>query len=443
MNNYNRGSDGRHERNHQNQSYHRPYSDHRGENSSRDYTRPEFRDSGAHRGRGLIYQEEGERRGEDPDHYHEYEDEVCMKCDNAQTVKSRERTVSDPTQQQQQQPHVSPRLSRNIEPGCEYDYPSHDQFPPSPAPSGNMRPAHPRTPPTRPHMYPPPPHVTHVSYPGYPSVSVQDYTRPGYYDDHPYYQPRPYMQPRFLPHVSERRRLPPPPRFGGPPPHRYYRPPFPPMMPPRPPPHVQEWSGVEVTMRHPEYSGPVRRPVSELTPRHFYTPVQTSRLTDPNSLPRRKLPEIPQQRRLPDTLPRTAKPSYSLEDQYDDYLPDEQHQHQQQQHHQQRQHPLQPQSSLEVPSKHSSSHVSSETKSSNVSRQSERRSPKKSPVKQDDIKTRTVQDRSTKQNITRQSKGSSKSPSRQGIQINIDICFENRSINTECFITTDTKLNAN
>ena len=71
-------------------------------------------------------------------------------------------------------------------------------------------------------------------------------------------------------------------------------------------------------MRHPDYHGPGRRPVSELSPRQFYVQNQQSnppqqQHTDPSSLPRRRLPEIPHQRRLPDTLPRTARPSYTLE----------------------------------------------------------------------------------------------------------------------------------
>ena len=401
LNNYNRGPDGRQEER-RNQSYHRPYSEHR-EQEYRDYTRPEY--SGgretqenihppARRGRGLIYQESAESG--DPDHYHEYEDEVCMKCD----IVSRSE-VSPRSQRRSGDYDTDPRLSRHIPTGCEYDYPSHDQDPPSPAPSKAPHP-HPRPP------YPPPPHVTHVSYPGYPTVSVQDYTRPayGHYDDHhtPYYhpQPRPYMQPRFLPHTGDRRRLPPPPRFAGPPHHRFFRPPFPPNFPPRH--HVQEYAGVEVHMRNPEYGGPVRRPVSELTPRQFYSQIpQTRPHTDPNSLPRRKLPEIPQQRRHPDTLPRTARPSYSVEDQFD--YPEQEH-------------PLHQQSSLEVPSPHPSSQYSSETKSSNnsvnVSRQSERKSPKKAPMRHDDIRTRPVHDKHHEaRNITRQSKGS-KSPGRQG-----------------------------
>ena len=128
---------------------------------------------------------------DDPDHphYHHYEDEVCLKCDNAQLLRNQEaklRTTSDqvspremrrsgehvpprvegghgghlghPPPQYVEPGRVSPRLSRNVQSeGCDFD--------------GGDKPRHPPT-----HVFPPPAHVRHVSYPGYPTVSVQDYT---------------------------------------------------------------------------------------------------------------------------------------------------------------------------------------------------------------------------------------------------------------------------
>ena len=86
----------------------------------------------------------------------------------------------------------------------------------------------------------------------------------------------------------------------------------------RPPHHMVRLPGpVEdqvVTMRYPEYV-PVRRPLSEVSPRqwsHWSQP--QPRPAEQTSLPRRRLPEIPQQRRLPDTLPRTgSRPSYEFD----------------------------------------------------------------------------------------------------------------------------------
>ena len=134
------------------------------------------------------------------------------------------------------------------------------------------------------------------------------------------------------------------------------------------------------------------RPVSELSPRQFYAvqnPVPSSHPEPPvsqGSLPRRRLPDIPQERRLPDTLPRTARPSYQGVQEIQEH-PQEQ---------EDRSHPRQ----------------------SNI-RPAENRSPKKSPAKQDDIKVRPVRDRasSSKTSPGRQGKHQSRSPHRQGLWI--------------------------
>ena len=363
----------------------------------------------AQRGRGLIYQYE---EGQDPEHphYHQYEDEVCLKCDNAgllSQAQDKRQSLSPRSSPRRcatedAGPPVSPgRLSRSPHSeGCDYV--------PSPAPQGPVRPPGPGPRP----VYPPPPHLTHVSYPGYPTVSVQDYTghtepprvsEPPY--PHPYYPPpRHYMPPR-LPHPHPRRQLPPPPRFGpyGPP-YRYFRPPFPPMMPGRhpPPPHSAEYGGGEVHLRHHEYQHPgYRRPVSELSPRQFYVqnPVRQPE-PGPGSLPRRRLPDIPQERRLPDTLPRTARPSYQgvMDQEYQDY-PEEQ-----------------PQATLDR-SQPSAGESKAHPRQSNI--RPENKSPKKSPVKHDDIKARPVRDRAAKTSPGRQGKQQhqSRSPHRQGLYL--------------------------
>ena len=350
----------------------------------------------AQRGRGLIYQYED---GGDPEHphSHQYEDEVCLKCDNAGLLSQADtRTLTPRTSPRRGATEdapapragpVSPRLSRDVHSeGCDYV--------PSPAPG------------PRP-VYPPPPHLTHVSYPGYPSVSVQDYTEPrvtepGPYH-HPYYPPpRHYMPPR-LPHPHPRRQLPPPPRFGpyGPP-YRYFRPPFPPMMPGRhpPPPHAAEYGGGEVHLRHHEYQHPgYRRPVSELSPRQFYNVQNPVRQPEPGpgSLPRRRLPDIPQERRLPDTLPRTARPSYQ---EYQDYQE-------------------QPQPPVDRQSHQNAGESKAHPPRQSNIRAADNKSPKKSPAKQDDIKVRPVRDRASKTSPGRQGKQhhQSRSPHRQGLYL--------------------------
>ena len=356
----------------------------------------------AQRGRGLIYSQYEDSQDDDSHpHYHQYEDEVCLKCDNAgllrgQTEADKRQSLSPRTSPRRCATEdapgpVSPRLSRDVHSeGCDYV--------PSPAPSG---PPAPRAP-----LYPPPPRLTHVSYPGYPSVSVQDYTEPPQrvsdpplpYAHHYYPPPRHYMPPR-LPHPHPRRQLPPPPRFGpyGPP-YRYFRPPFPPMMPGRHPPPPVEYG--EVHLRHHEYHHQhpgYRRPVSELSPRQFYAvqnPVPSCQPepVSQGSLPRRRLPDIPQERRLPDTLPRTARPSYQGVQEIQEH-PQEQGDR---------------------------SHQSSggaHPRQSNI-RPAENKSPKKSPAKQDDIKVRSVRDRaSSKTSPGRQGKHQSRSPHRQGLWI--------------------------
>lgn len=193
---------------------------------------------------------------EQTDHYHQYEDEVCLKCDNAELL--------------------SRPARRNVQTeGCDFPF-SQTEY--------RAR-------------LPQPPPLSQVSYPGYPRVSV----RPGYYDDTiPYYPPPRPFPPRFS---QPRRHLPPPPRFAGG--LRQWR----------PGPHLVRLPGAGedgvVARRFPDYP-PVRRPLSEVSPRQWGQWTQP-RPVDPASLPRRRLPEIPQQRRLPDTLPRTGRPSYQFE----------------------------------------------------------------------------------------------------------------------------------
>ena len=259
-------------------------------------------------------------RAETEAHYHQYEDEVCLQCDNAELLsRHRRNVVSEGCDSQLVKTEYRPRL-------------------------------------------PQPPHLSQVSYPGYPRVSVQDFARPprpGYYDDTiPYYPPpRPFHH-RFS---QPRRHLPPPPRFAGGP--RHFRPPQHMVRLPGPGGALEDQV---VTMRYPDYV-PVRRPLSEVSPRHWGHWGQP-RPVDQTSLPRRRLPEIPQQRRLPDTLPRTGRPSYEFDP--------------------------------EPPQK-------------------QQAAPRKSPVKyQDDIERRKrTEDKYQKQETKttpRQSKGSSRSPSRQG-----------------------------
>lgn len=212
--------------------------------------------------------------GEEKDHYHQYEDEVCLKCDNADLLRHE-------------------RLSGNMKnvqtEGCDFS-----EF--------NKTEYRPRLPqPPAQHRLPEPPHLTQICYPGYPRVSVHDYARQGYYDDTiPYYPPpRPYP-PRYS---QPRRHLPPPPRLAGG--YRYFRPP---QRPPQPMRGSVVGDESVVTMRYPDYL-PVRRPLSEVTTRQW----GQLRGLDQTSLPRRRLPVIPQQRRLPDTLPRTGKMSYQYD----------------------------------------------------------------------------------------------------------------------------------
>ena len=256
------------------------------------------------------------------EHYHQYEDEVCLKCDNAELLS-------------RQTESCRPAVRNVVGEGCDYQY-------------------------IRPRL-PQPPHHSQVSYPGYPRVSVQELARqgrPGYYDDTiPYFPPPRPFPPRFS---QPRRHLPPPPRFAGGPRHF------------RPPQHMVRLAGPGedqvVTMRYQDV--PVRRPLSEVSPRHWghWGHWGQPRPVDPTSLPRRRLPEIPQQRRLPDTLPRTGRPSYEFDQE--------------------------PPQKQEV-------------------------AQRKSPVKyQDDIeRRRKKEDKYQKQETKatpRQSKGSSRSPGRQG-----------------------------
>ena len=251
--------------------------------------------------------------GEERDHYHQYEDEVCLKCDNAELLR----------------PDTSSRQMRNVQTeGCDYEFSKTDHRARLPQPP-----------------------LTQISYPGYPRVSVQEMARPGQYDDTiPYYPPpRPFPQRFSLP----RRHLPPPPRFAGG--YRHFR--------PAQPLRVAGAGGEGlVTMRYPDYV-PVRRPLSEVSPRQW----GQIRGMDQTSLPRRRLPEIPHQRRLPDTLPRAGR----MRDQFEE----------------------EPQTSHQAELRRSQ--------------------------QPEDHKTRNTQDKSKKQEkrTPRQPKGSSRSPNRQGLYI--------------------------
>ena len=268
-----------------------------------------------------VYQQYSRPQFPGTEHYHQYEDEVCLKCDNAELL--------------------SRPARRNVQTeGCDFQFSKPEYRP----------------------RLPQPPHMSQVSYPGYPRVSV----RPGYYDDTiPYYPPPRPFPPRFS---QPRRHLPPPPRFAAG------------MRQFRPPPHMVRLPGPGedpvVARRYPDYP-PVRRPLSEVSARQWGGWAQP-RPVDPASLPRRRLPEIPQQRRLPDTLPRTGRPSYEFE-------------------------PGEPQPREPQP---------------RVAEHKQQAVARKSPAKcQDEGQRRRTEDKYQKQepkSTTRQTKGSSRSPSRQG-----------------------------
>ena len=203
------------------------------------------------KGKGLIYESDL-----DHPHYHQYEDEVCLKCDNEG------RTGSD----------IVPPLASQT-PGCDFS------------------------------------NVSDMTHPGYPAVSVQDFTQPGYVDtsysdraDLSHSAPRRgSASPRYYPPGA--RKLPASPgRYQG---------------TDRQPPHPRfRYSGPEfsvdrtpVQRRHQDTHSPNtlrHRPVSDLSPRHMFHDRSPRHTSDQGSLPRRTLPEIPRQAH-PETLPRVSR----------------------------------------------------------------------------------------------------------------------------------------
>jgi len=322
------------------------------------------------KGKGLIYESDI-----DHPHYHQYEDEICLKCDNDglnQNPDLAGRTESDT---------LAPVLSQTQ--GCDYSIVSED------------------------HQQGRPGEKTH---PGYPAVSVQDFTQPGFvdtsYSDMEQSNTAPRKgsaSPRYYPPGA--RKLPVSPgRYHG------ENIAFRQQQHPR-----FSYSGPEynaermpVQRRHPDSVSPntLRRPVSDLSPRHLYPDRSPRHSSDQGSLPRRTLPEIPRQSH-PETLPRVSRghSKDSVENNRQNTSKRNFHQRT----------PEISQSRVER--KEDLNQPSGSNIDATDRPTTERRSPKKSPLRRDDIKSSNLSSKTQRHDGGRSpgkpNRGTSHNPNRQ------------------------------
>ena len=325
------------------------------------------------KGKGLIYESEI-----DHPHYHQYEDEICLKCDN-DGLNQNPPELSYRTESDKLPPIVSQTQIHSE--GCDYSIVSEDHH--------RSRPGE-------------------QTHPGYPAVSVQDFTQPGFVDtsyaeiDHSNIAlQKGSVSPRYYPPGTRMRPISPG-RYRGE--NIVYRQHQHPRFSYTGPEYGSE--RMPVQRRHPDYvsPNPVRRPVSELSPRHLYTDRSPRHTSDQGSLPRRMLPDIPRQHH-PETLPRVSKGHAQDSDVNI------------------RQHPSKRNFNQPPPeSSHSrfdrAEELSQPTHTDVSDRpQTERRSPKKSPVRRDDIKSSNLPSKTQKHDGGRgtgkPSRGTPRNPNRQ------------------------------
>jgi len=246
-------------------------------------------------------------------------------------------------------------------------------------------------------------------HPGYPAVSVQDFTQPGYVDTSyadPEYSNNPTMthgqsSPRYYPPGSRTSpstqsrlhgesfafRQSSYPRFS------YTGP---------------DYETSPVQRRNPNSASPniSRRPVSDLSPRHLYPDRSPRHASDQGSLPRRQLPQIPRQQH-PETLPRVSRGQtydYSESNRpYSSKRPFHQRTPEILRKEDLEQEPIRTQPTACQPDVGDRSQI-------------EKRSPKKSPVRRDDIKSSNLPSKTQKhdgsRSVGKSSRGSTQSSSR-------------------------------